>query len=191
MKCLVKAARALFLMLLLAGLAAPVAAESNEMYSVQNLELTHKASGKKAVLKDLFGSYPGFTKREWSEVVDAKGVRTIRFVGWLDLKPAAQKARQNFGLALKEARWEFQYTFKQKLDPKDVRTVLAAFSVHPESRVRILLENGESRTIKTNVYAELMSMILGRPISFHHDFGDQKLPPLPASGMRISLPMKK
>ena len=165
-------------------------AESNEMYSVQNMKLTHKPSGKERALRELFKAYPYFHQTKWYDLLRRDGTHLIRFIGTLNMTDVAERVEKYFGQIVNEVRWVFEYPFTQKLDPKNTMSALAAFNVLPKSYYIVILKDGNERRKNTNAKGELLRIFHDRPISFYEEFQTKKQAPLPDGGLGMVMPMK-
>jgi hypothetical protein len=165
-------------------------AESNELYSVQNMKLTDKASGKDRALKDLFKAYPYFTQTKWYDRVRNDGTHLIRFMGILDTSEVGEQLEKFFGQLVNEVHWVLEYPFSQKLDPQNVMSALAALEVSPKSYYIVVLKDGHKKRKNSNAKGELFRIFHDRPISFYEGFQTKKPAPLPEGELGMEMPMK-
>jgi hypothetical protein len=165
-------------------------ADSNEMYSVQNMQLTHMVSKRSKILKNLFNAYPHFAQTKWYDLVKNDGTHLIRFVAVLDTSKLDEQLGRYFGQPVQRVRWRFEYPFSCKLNPKDVMCALEAIKIVPTSTYIVTLQDGSTKQAQTNAKGELLRIFHESPVSFYADFQTENPPPLLEGGLDVAIPMK-
>lgn len=165
-------------------------ADSNEMYSVQNMQLTHNVSKKSKILKNLFNVYPHFAQTKWYDLVKKDGTHIIRFVAVLDTSDLDEQLGGYFGQPVQKVNWRFEYPFSCKLNPEDVICALKVTKIVPKSTYIVTLQDGSKKKKQTNAKGELLRIFHESPLSFYANFQRENPPPLPVGGLDVSIPMK-
>jgi len=165
-------------------------ADSNEMYSIQNMQLTHNVSKKSKIVKNLFNAYPHFSQTKWYDLMKKDGTHIIRFVAVLDTSELDEQLGRYFRQPVQRVSWRFEYPFSCKLNPKDVICALKVMKILPKSTYIVTLHDGSTKQKQTNAKGELLRIFHGSPMSFYGEFQTENPPPLPEGGLDVAIPMK-